>query len=424
MAELVSRSFHEDLAYMEMHPCECGDQTVNTRSGETVATTKGLARSYWWTCPTCRKPRRFDFFTPKDRRAASTQPYGEGRSAILDPGQWLLLGERYASIAADRSKSREDRRESRWLAPAAIQETLTFIPPETDEVPTSAFTSEAGRVVLNARPDAFRRDSLVHRATLYTKGKILPPVQPHAAATSTARGMADRNRYPDIIRLVLIATVPLIIGGVIITWLAGGSTSATYFISVTAAVASTRFGQFAGQEAAFTFAAALTARRYHVSPSAFVVPWRGATRLHWIWRSLLWLAGIAAAGGYFAGWLPRAWWITTDLAVLGALVAGLVSHSTNFRKEARAALYRYCQEISSVPLRAELPVRRPSRLALPAAASLAACVTVFAETVGNDAASGSPVFWVVVGAVLLAALEPLTSHLAESISERITEAEL
>lgn len=77
MAELLSRSVHEDRAFMEMHPCECGDQTVDTRTGEMVATVTGMHRNYWWTCPTCRTARRFDFFTPKQRRVASMQSYGE-----------------------------------------------------------------------------------------------------------------------------------------------------------------------------------------------------------------------------------------------------------------------------------------------------------------------------------------------------------
>lgn len=423
MAELLSRSVHEERAYMQMHPCQCGDQTVKTWSGEAVHSVTGAHRSYWWTCPTCRTARRFDFYTPKERRAASTQPYGNGRSAILDPGQWLVLAERYAELAADRALSREDRRENRWLAPAAIQEVLKFIPPETAEVPPRSFTSETGRAIRLAGPEAFRRESLEHRARRYAKGQVVHPVRPSTVAKPGVRDMAARNWYPDIIRSVLMVTVPLIIGGAIVAWAGGGSTSATYFTSVTVAVVSTRLGQFAGEEVGFALSAALMARQYGVSPSLFVVPWRGAGRLHRIWRSVLWLAAIAAAGGYLAGWLPRAAWITTDLAVLSALVAGLTSYHTSLRKEARAALYRYRNEISGSPSRAEPPVRRPSRLALPGSAALAGCVTVFAATVGDRAASGSPVFWVVVGAVLLAALEPLTSHRAESISERITEAE-
>ena len=43
-----------------------------------------------------------------------------------------MLGERYTGMAADRSRSREDRGYRRWLAPAAIQEVLKFIPPEKD----------------------------------------------------------------------------------------------------------------------------------------------------------------------------------------------------------------------------------------------------------------------------------------------------
>src|SRR5262245_60848710 len=99
MAALQSRSVHEQHAYMETHPCECGDKTVETWSGEGVHGATGTQRNYSWTCPTCRKTRRFDFYTPKERRAPATQPYGEGSSTILDPGEWLVLGERYAGIA-------------------------------------------------------------------------------------------------------------------------------------------------------------------------------------------------------------------------------------------------------------------------------------------------------------------------------------
>lgn len=409
---------------MEMHPCECGDRTVEPWSGEGVHSVMGTHRSYSWTCPACRTARRFTFYTPKERRAPSTQPYGDGRSAILDPGQWLVLGERYAAMAADRSQSREDRRHSLWLAPAAIQEALKFIPPETDEVPSSAFTSEIGRSVRRTRRDAFRRGSLVHRAARYAKGRVVPPAGPPAVAESGGRGLVDRTGYPDIIRFVLLVTVPVALVGVIVTWAGGGGISATYFTSLTVTVASARFGQFAGEEAGFILSTTLMARQYRVSPSIFVVPWRGARRLRRIWGSLLWLAGIAAAAGYFTGRLPAAWWINTDLAVLSALVAGRIAYGTSVGKEARAALNGYHNEITGSPPQAGLPVRRPSRAAMAGSGALAGCVTVFAATIGDRAASGSPVFWLVVAAVLLAALEPVTSRRAESISERITDAEL
>lgn len=419
MAELLSRSVHEQQAYLELHPCPCGDRTVETWSGEAVHGVDGAHRSYAWTCRSCRTARRFTFYTPKDRRAPADRPYGDGRSAIIDPGEWLVVGERYAAIAAGRAQSGEDRRMARWLAPAAIREVLKFLPPGQDEVPATAFTSETGKQAQRTRPDAFHRAALEHRAARYAKGRVVAPSQPPATEDP-----ASRNWYPQMIRLLLLVTVPMAGIGAIVTLAGGGSTSATYFISATLALASARLGQFAGDEAGFTFSATLMARQYRVSPSNFVIPWRGALRLRRVWASLLWLAGIVAVEGYLNGWLPASWWLNTDLAVLGALIAGRVSYRAGARAETRAAIYRYRNELAGSPRGAEPPVRAPSRVTLFGSAALAACVTVFAVTVGDQATSGSPVFWLVAVAVLLSALEPLTSHRSEALSERSLEAQL
>jgi hypothetical protein len=234
------------------------------------------------------------------------------------------------------------------------------------------------------------------------------------------RRPVDRRYYGFIIRYVaLLGTVPLLTLGAILAFGFGlGVSAMTYFVSVAATRASYWLGRLAGEEAGAVIAETLTSFASGVRPYYELLPWRGCSYPYRNWRWLLWLAGITTTIGYALGRVPTFVWITTDLTVLGALVAGGISYHANLRAQVRAQLYRYRRGLLGSARYVEPPHRRSAAPTLVVAALVAGVVTVLANEIGDRAARGSPVFWLVAAAALLAVLEPVTDHWLDSVSER------
>ena len=150
--------------HMDLNPCRCGDPTRPADSA--VFNLDGvLASRYSGVCPTCGTQREFFFRLPDDAVLIppGTVAFGDGGpSELLDPGEWLLVADRYAgAVPADPSllDPRAARQARRALAhaEAAMAEVLAFVPAEEDAVPIGAFRTERGRTVWAAEPGRFSR---------------------------------------------------------------------------------------------------------------------------------------------------------------------------------------------------------------------------------------------------------------------------
>ncbi|WP_327092037.1 hypothetical protein OIE66_15810 [Nonomuraea sp. NBC_01738] len=96
--------------------------------------------------------------------------FGEGRSALIDCGQWAIIGAVHARRALERdvlggggAKSDQDYGAivAGWqLAVAALGEALAFVPEDADEAPDTAFWTETGRRARADDPGRFTRRRL------------------------------------------------------------------------------------------------------------------------------------------------------------------------------------------------------------------------------------------------------------------------
>jgi hypothetical protein len=150
---------------MDLHPCDCGESAFERRSS-VIAMGDDLGRAYRGTCAGCGKPREFRFRLPAQPLAPSGLPeFGDDHpSELLDPGEWMLVADRYATGT---SPTRRDV----GLARAAMFEILKFMDPEDEAVPEAAFTSARGREVRATEPGRFRRARL--EAVLATYDELL-----------------------------------------------------------------------------------------------------------------------------------------------------------------------------------------------------------------------------------------------------------
>lgn len=167
MELLLARTNKEAHVHMDLNPCRCGDPTRPTDSA--VFNLDGvLASRYAGVCPTCGTPREFFFRLPAE--IVPIEPgqvvFGDGSpSELLDPGEWLLVADRYAGAvpaAPARLDARAARQAQRSIAhaEAAMGEVLAFIPQDADTVPIDAFRTERGRQVWAAEPGRFSRRRL------------------------------------------------------------------------------------------------------------------------------------------------------------------------------------------------------------------------------------------------------------------------
>lgn len=170
---LVARSIEECHLYMELHPCECGEEVfdwsrhrLEQRTGE-----HPLFSVYEGSCGNCGVQRRFEFAVPVQpvqpaQPAVPGRYGGEEPSRIVDPGEFLWSSERAAAgvpadpgeLAADVDP--DDAYDAVELAVAGVIEVLKFLPPGADSVPPEAFSSPLGRRMYDADPGRFGRDRL------------------------------------------------------------------------------------------------------------------------------------------------------------------------------------------------------------------------------------------------------------------------
>ncbi|BCY07797.1 hypothetical protein L3i22_028850 [Actinoplanes sp. L3-i22] len=112
---------------------------------------------YAWDCPGCGRRRAYDFRTPAEPEpfphAGENFRWGDGArpSELLDPGQWMLIADRFAARDGAR-------------AAAAVDEVLLFVTRGSLlrrwSVPRSAFRSRAGRARYRRNRGEFSRERL------------------------------------------------------------------------------------------------------------------------------------------------------------------------------------------------------------------------------------------------------------------------
>lgn len=158
----LARTGREAHLYMDRRPCPCGE--VHFDRSETVVALPdgGRASRHAAACPHCGQARLFVFRLPPDPLPDAVDPRygGDQPSELLDPGEWLLVADEYASaMTPDPDQlSEAERRQTRTrlrAAAAAIDEVLKFVPSGHATVPPTAFWSERGDSLYTDDPDRF-----------------------------------------------------------------------------------------------------------------------------------------------------------------------------------------------------------------------------------------------------------------------------
>ncbi|MEV6349481.1 hypothetical protein [Actinoplanes sp. NPDC051851] len=165
-----ARTSAETNLFMELNPCSCGNGAFPGRQlpwGISVLeVSRQLTVRYDWDCPGCGTHREFDFRTPKDPepfpRPGEQFRWGDGTtpSELLDPGEWMLVADRYAGSVR---LTDPDRRVHCAMAAAAVDEVLLFVKRRlvgAHAVPRSAFWTPVGKARYEEMPFLFERPML------------------------------------------------------------------------------------------------------------------------------------------------------------------------------------------------------------------------------------------------------------------------
>lgn len=163
---LLARTNAEAHIYMDLHPCQCGDNKFE-RNSSVIEAEGDLASRYEGACLGCGRTREFIFALPDDVTLPppGTVVFGDGSpSELLDPGEWLWVADRYASATPGSGILGTDEarvaRQQVVTAEAAMGEVLAFVPSGADMVPFEALRTERGRSVYDAEPGRFYQDRL------------------------------------------------------------------------------------------------------------------------------------------------------------------------------------------------------------------------------------------------------------------------
>jgi hypothetical protein len=174
---LVARSAEESQLYIELHPCECGDDDFRWSTHQLGYGEAGRRSVYLGNCETCGISRRFEFVLA-DLEAPVPPAFGHGDqpSAIVDAGEFLLVARRCAGmVPADPAELadtfRDDALFALETAVEAVGEALKFIPPGADAVPADVLLAPGSRDRLAADPDAFTRRRIETLQAVY--GRLL-----------------------------------------------------------------------------------------------------------------------------------------------------------------------------------------------------------------------------------------------------------
>ncbi|MGW3668900.1 hypothetical protein [Streptomyces sp. NPDC005141] len=175
---LIARSTQEAHLYMDLHACACGaedferEHRLDERDGVLIAVYEGV-------CPQCGRARSFAFRLTDELPPAPPAFGGAEPSRIIDPGEFLWVGDQVATDTGLRllhtpPAERREQRAGSAFALAAVEEVLKFLPEGADRIPEELFTSERGREVYHKNPRRFERAGLLEN--IARKRRILDAV--------------------------------------------------------------------------------------------------------------------------------------------------------------------------------------------------------------------------------------------------------
>jgi hypothetical protein len=163
----AARSRDEALVYLDLHPCDrCGSADADWQSA-LVDVGDDMARRYQAGCGGCGTPRAYLFALPDRPIVPGPDDVvifgGPEPSALLDPGEWLIVAERSARavVPPEGGVPTEEERYALAVAVAAIEEVIKFIPSGAEGVPAAAFASVRGRAAYEKEPGRFQRRRLL-----------------------------------------------------------------------------------------------------------------------------------------------------------------------------------------------------------------------------------------------------------------------
>ena len=161
----LSRTNAEAHLYMDLRPCPCGESRFPRQSSVVALDDGDLASRYTGACASCGEEREFLFRLPPTIGGAGIgfRYGGDEPSQLLDPGEWLMVSDTYASSVPAGSTTGEAGQRARAAltrAVAALDEVGKFIPAGGDSVPPDTFVNERGRQLHQREPGRFRRDRL------------------------------------------------------------------------------------------------------------------------------------------------------------------------------------------------------------------------------------------------------------------------
>ncbi|MFD4564679.1 hypothetical protein [Streptomyces sp. NPDC058475] len=175
---LIARSMQEAHLYMDLHACVCGAEEFD-RQHRLEDRDGVLVTVYEGGCPQCGRPRSFEFALLDEEPPAPPAFGGPEPSRIIDPGEFLWIGDRVSTESGLRllntplAEHREIRPATAY-AIAAFEEVAKFLPDGADRIPEDRFTSERGREVYAKDPTRFTRKEI--DAALELKRKILADI--------------------------------------------------------------------------------------------------------------------------------------------------------------------------------------------------------------------------------------------------------
>jgi hypothetical protein len=165
-----ARTYDEVYLYLGLRPCVCGETEIDERVSATVSVGGVLAERFSGECTNCGRFREFTFQMAENSPEISSDVCygGDEPSRLLDPGEWLGVAELYTSVVdellADGDLDDDDELTRTYFlltsALAATDEVAKFIPAGDDAVAEGSFWSHAGRMVFEAAPQRFVRESI------------------------------------------------------------------------------------------------------------------------------------------------------------------------------------------------------------------------------------------------------------------------